>query len=138
MCDTDSFVQNNSSVADKVKHFEENVIFNPDNKGKVLYMLFKADWCGACRNFKPVFFECREACKKENKKDMIMVVIDNDSSPALFEAYRVTSLPTTFVYKIDDNLLNNKHKKLEILESGKIVGADINRFSELVRHHNNL
>ena len=37
MCDTDSFVQNNSSVEDKVKHFEENVIFNPDNKGKVLY-----------------------------------------------------------------------------------------------------
>jgi thiol-disulfide isomerase/thioredoxin len=137
MCDSDKWVQNNTGIKDKVKHFEDNILFNPDNKDKTVYLLFKADWCCACKNFKPEFLKYRELCKANRKDDMIMVIVDVDSGEELSKEYKIQGLPTTYVYRIDNELLNNKENKLELYKE-KIVGSDKEKLASVMKQYNNL
>lgn len=137
MCDSDNFSQDNTDISNKVKHFEDNVLFNTENKGKIVYMLFKAEWCHNCTSFKPVFLKYREMCKTKGKDDMIMVIIDGDNAQELTREYKIEGFPTTYVYRIDEELLKNKDKKLSLYKE-KIVGADLDGLAKAMKKYNGL
>lgn len=132
MCD---YVEKNyTGISDKIKHFEDNVLFNKSNKGKTVFMIFKATWCGACKKYKE---EYEEMCRYNGKNGIVMTIIDVDSAPDLREEYGVDAFPTTFVYKVDDELLNSKHKKLE-LHKEKIVGYSPGTLAKFMKKYNGI
>ncbi len=62
--------------------------------------LFRADWCGHCRTFVPVYREVRA----RTNKTMIEYNVDDPTSAVMIERYRVVSFPHVvdnygFVYR---------------------------------------
>ena len=60
---------------------------------KVDIMLFKADWCGHCKNFKPVWDKISEAYNKKFN----FIVYDADKQREKFEEYKVDAFPTVII-----------------------------------------
>ena len=73
--------------------------------GKKL-VLFYADWCKHCKNFKPTWESVSSSINTEENKKMISVNVGNNSSESqsLMKEYNVTGFPT--IVLIDQN--NNK------------------------------
>jgi thiol-disulfide isomerase/thioredoxin len=64
---------------------------------KTLY-LFKADWCGHCNNFKPVWNELIKN-KQENIK---FITYDADTHKEEIKAFQVQGFPTLILKKGDE------------------------------------
>lgn len=64
----------------------------PDNT-KLTVILFKADWCGHCQKFKPVW----EHVSKMYEKKYNFIIYDADSDRKKLEEYKVDSFPTLLV-----------------------------------------
>jgi thioredoxin-like negative regulator of GroEL len=60
---------------------------------KVDIILFKADWCGHCNNFKPTWDKVAELYNKKFN----FIIYDADKQRAKFEEYKVDSFPTVLV-----------------------------------------
>ena len=75
------------------------------NSGKKL-VLFYADWCKHCKNFKPTWESVSSSVNSENDKKMISINVGNNSpeSKTIMEEYNVQGFPT--VVLIDQS--NNK------------------------------
>lgn len=92
MCDSD---KNLTGVKDKVKAFQDIVNSAGDTP---IYALFKQEWCGACKAFKPTFLKYRNLCQQSGS-NAIMIMVDGDSASELFEAYGIHAYPTTLVFQ---------------------------------------
>ncbi len=68
--------------------------------GKVDIMLFKADWCGHCKNFKPTW----DAVSSAYKNKYNFITYDADKQREVFEKYKVDGFPTVLV-KQGDNII---------------------------------
>jgi protein disulfide-isomerase-like protein len=64
----------------------------PDNT-KVTVILFKADWCGHCKNFKPTWEKIADIYKQKYN----FVVYDADNQTDKFKEYKVDSFPTVLI-----------------------------------------
>ena len=103
-------------VIDKITDFE-NILFNPKNKGKMVCILFWAEWCGACKNFKPLFFKIIE--QFDNEK-YIFLMANVATAPDLFKHFEIEAFPTTYIFKTDNDLKkdNYKNKGLKLVGGG--------------------
>ena len=57
---------------------------------KVDIILFKADWCGHCKRFKPVW----EMLHKKFESKFNFIVYDADKNAKMLEQYKVDGFPT--------------------------------------------
>jgi thioredoxin 1 len=65
---------------------------------KTQIYLFKAEWCGHCRGFKPTWEKIKEDLK--NKYEFITVDADKDKN--LIEKWKIQGFPT-IIKKVGDN-----------------------------------
>ena len=56
-------------------------------------MLFKADWCGHCKNFKPTWEKISEMYKSKYN----FIIYDADNQTDKFKEYKVDAFPTVLV-----------------------------------------
>lgn len=78
-------------------------------------MLFKADWCGHCTDFKNTWDEL----KKENKDKLGFIKYDIDQTleKKYFTKYKVESFPTLILKKNNETIeYKNKMNKESILQ----------------------
>ena len=73
---------------------------SPDNS-KLTLILFKADWCGHCKTFKPTWEKISELYNKKFN----FVTYDADNQTKKFEEYKVNVFPTILV-KNGNNLMS--------------------------------
>lgn len=66
---------------------------------KISVILFKADWCGHCKNFKPTW----EKVSNMYKQKYNFIVYDADSQTEKFKEYKVDAFPTVLI-KTGDNI----------------------------------
>ena len=67
--------------------------FNSDYNNKTL-MFFRADWCGHCTRFKPVWDDFKEECKQKYPNvDLMELNIDEEASKPLMEKHNVRGFP---------------------------------------------
>lgn len=59
--------------------------------------LFYADWCSACRNFKPVF-EKKIAEVRSKIPELEVIRVNLDAAPLLSRKFKISHLPTVFQY----------------------------------------
>jgi thiol-disulfide isomerase/thioredoxin len=64
----------------------------PDDT-KITLILFKADWCGHCKTFKPTWEKVSEIYNKKYN----FVVYDADKQTDKFKEYKVDAFPTVLV-----------------------------------------
>jgi len=67
---------------------------------KTQIILFKADWCGHCKQFKPLW----EKISKMYENKFNFITYDADSQKKYFEEYKVDAFPTVLV-KTNNNIL---------------------------------
>lgn len=58
--------------------------------------LFYADWCGACRRFKPKFIQVAPKLIQLSPMNLEIIQINLDKAPRLASRFRVSHLPTVF------------------------------------------
>lgn len=83
-------------------NFEGNRLLNPyDNSDKPVFVLFKTDWCGYCKQFKPTY---EELAKAFNGK-ITFCVVDGDECVDLknkinsfLYGYKILGFPTLTTY----------------------------------------
>jgi protein disulfide-isomerase A6 len=68
---------------------------------KIKVILFKADWCGHCKHFKPTW----EAISKQYNNKYEFIVYDADKQKEHFKEYNVDAFPTVIV-KNGNKLMN--------------------------------
>jgi thiol-disulfide isomerase/thioredoxin len=67
--------------------------FNSEHGNKTL-IFFKANWCGHCKRFKPVWDEFVEECRTQNEPTKLLELdIDNEESKPLMEKHNVRGFP---------------------------------------------
>ena len=65
-------------------------------------MFFSAEWCGHCKDFKPVWKNLvREMEKEPYKNNIILQNYDNEEDSKMFKKYNVTQFPTLILKKED-------------------------------------
>ena len=65
-------------------------------------MFFSAEWCGHCKDFKPVWKNLvREMEKEPYKNNIILKNYDNEEDSKMFKKYNVTQFPTLILKKED-------------------------------------
>lgn len=69
---------------------------------KMDIMLFKAEWCGHCKNFTPVWNSLQQMDEFKNKFNFI--TFDSKENKTEFEEYKVNEYPTLMVKKDENNL----------------------------------
>lgn len=72
---------------------------------KTEVMLFKADWCIYCKQFKNTWNELQHS--KKINKDVIFKTYDSDKQKKIFNEYNIESFPTILLKK------NNEIKKYQ-------------------------
>jgi thioredoxin-like negative regulator of GroEL len=71
------------------------------NNSKSTVILFKADWCGHCKTFKPTWEKISEIYNKKFN----FVTYDADKQTEKFKEYKVDAFPTVLV-KNGNNLMS--------------------------------
>lgn len=82
--------------------------FSEEKKLKIC--LFKAEWCGHCRELLKAgtFNNAYESIKdKPEYKDVVFVTYDFDQNKALAEKYNINSFPSIIAIDKDGNLVKN-------------------------------
>lgn len=97
----------------------------------VVVVDFFADWCGPCKEMKPVFEELAQDCKDKYS----FKSINFDKVPEVAAKYQVSSLPTFIVFK-DGKVLdkfsgkNSKEGLLKKIEDAVNMPTDLNELSQ--------
>jgi hypothetical protein len=104
----------------KAKYFslKNNMMGGGGEDDKMTIMLFKADWCGHCVKFKPIW----ETLSKTYEKEFNFKTYDADKETKTFEKYKVSSFPTILV-EHNNNIIP--------YEGDRTVDEMVNFFKEL-------
>lgn len=62
----------------------------------VMVLMFTADWCGACKMWKPIF---TDITKKNLNQEIVFGIVDVEKERGLQAEFNVRSLPTLVVIK---------------------------------------
>ena len=71
-----------------LKNQSDNSMYGGGNKVDII--LFKADWCGHCKRFLPVW----EQLKKQFQSKFNFITYDADNDKDTVDEYKVTGFPT--------------------------------------------
>jgi thiol-disulfide isomerase/thioredoxin len=71
---------------------------------KIDIMLFKAEWCGYCKSFKPIWNTLKEMPQFTNKLNFI--IYDYDENKSEIEKFNVKSYPTLKIKLSDNNIID--------------------------------
>ena len=83
----------NEHINKKVEMFDDGV---------AELMFFSAEWCGHCKDFKPVWSKLVTKMEKEPYKNKIILQnYDNDKDNEIFKKYNVKQFPTIIRKKED-------------------------------------
>lgn len=101
----------------KAKYFnlKNNMMGGGD---KIDILLFKAEWCGHCVKFKPIW----DTLSKTYEKDFNFKTYDADKEQKIFEKYKVSSFPTILV---------EHNNNIVPYEGDRTVDDMVNFFKEL-------
>lgn len=97
----------------------KNVNQQTGGKSENSIYLFKADWCGHCQKFKPIWNELREKYKNVN-----FIEYDGDDNQSLFQKWGISGIPTV-IFRNGNNAV--EHKGVKTIESMKDF---INKFTK--------
>jgi thiol-disulfide isomerase/thioredoxin len=90
--------------------------FNGESETKTL-MFFKADWCGHCTRFKPVWDEFKQECNiKYPNVSLKELNIDDEASKPLMEKHNVRGFPhVVLTGENTEDVVFNKNRTKEDL-----------------------
>lgn len=74
--------------------------FQSENKSTLIF--FRANWCGHCQRFKPVWDEFVKECNNSDKYNQIEIIeldIDKEDSKPLMEKHNVRGFPHVVLAK---------------------------------------
>jgi hypothetical protein len=104
---------------DNTTSTENSIELDVNYSKKIKVILFKADWCGHCKRFKPEWEKLKN-CRK--LKDMIhFETIDSNKDRHLMDKHQVSGVPTV-MYSTDDKF--EEYEKYE----GNHTQADLVQF----------
>ena len=78
---------------------------------KTQIILFKADWCGHCKTFKPTW----EALSKQYNNKYEFIIYDADKQTDKFKEYKVESFPTIIAKKGEQRMNYEGDRSVEDL-----------------------
>ena len=85
----------------KNKYLQLNsLMMTGGNSNQNELMLFKADWCGHCKSFLPVW----EKISKDNNLNISFKTFDSDKNKSDINKYNIQGFPT-IIYKVNDQLI---------------------------------
>jgi thioredoxin len=73
-----------------VSNFQETI-----EKNDLVLVSFTAPWCGSCKKMKPKYANVAEKFKSK----VIFAEVNTDEEKSLANAYRITNVPTTLLFK---------------------------------------
>lgn len=73
------------------------LVTSPDHAGKVVFVDFRAAWCGPCRMLGPVLHDLAD--KHADKMLVVKVDVDNPANQELAMAFAVRSIPQVTLFK---------------------------------------
>ncbi|NLF20295.1 MAG: thioredoxin [Clostridiaceae bacterium] len=74
-----------------LENFAQEVLQN----NSVVLVDFWAEWCGPCRSISPLIDQLEE----QYAGKVLVAKVNVDDEPAVAEEYRVSSIPTVFIFK---------------------------------------
>lgn len=72
-------------------NFTQTIVEN-----NIVYVFFKAPWCGACKILSPIVDELADEYRE---KEIIIASVHTDNEPELSQQYNIRSLPTLIIFK---------------------------------------
>jgi len=106
------------------------------NQDMSFLLIFTASWCGPCQRLKSQLFkkdsEGEEVGLITNYKDKLIVLyidVDEEENEELMNIYKVNSMPTQILIKINYNQSNNS---LNIDKIGEISGCDLLKLKDIL------
>ena len=66
-----------------------------ENKEKIVFVYFHADWCAPCLKLKPTM----EQLTTEEKEKVEIVIIDTDANKKIAQHFEINTLPLFYIYK---------------------------------------
>ncbi|MBK7667861.1 MAG: thioredoxin family protein [Sphingobacteriaceae bacterium] len=73
----------------------EEYVKKTENKDKIVFVYFKADWCAPCIKLKPAI----EQLQTEEKEKVEILVIDVDENKKVSTHFEINTLPLFIIYK---------------------------------------
>ncbi len=92
--------------------------FNGGKSGNKTMFFFRADWCGHCTRFKPVWDDFKtESKKKFPDLELIELNVDDEASKPLMEKHNVRGFPHVVLTgdSMDDVVFNKNRTKEDLL-----------------------
>jgi thiol-disulfide isomerase/thioredoxin len=102
----------------------DDFIIENTEKDNVIMLYFGATWCGPCKQLKKKLSE-PETFKIMPKLAVAHLDVDDEVNEKLVKRYKVSSLPTQILIKLDDT---------SVVEVSRIVGYD---FTKLKMEYDN-
>ena len=106
----DNNIYNDKYVKYKNKYLRQKEIMTGGDKTQL--HLVKADWCGHCKHYKPIFNEFKNQILNNNNITIIEVNADdeNTENKILYKKYNIDGFPTTIIEK-NNNIIKLVGKK---------------------------
>jgi len=110
----------------KTKYLELKKIIAINQNGgsskKPELYLFKAEWCGHCKNFKP---EWNKLINNNNLKEKVnFITLDSDTNKKEFTEWKIEGFPTIILKKGDTSIEYNGERSVNNIE--KFIKTNIN------------
>jgi thioredoxin-like negative regulator of GroEL len=96
------------------KQLNKNVMYGGSSKKDKLY-LFKAEWCGHCKNFKSTWAKLQEDEDMQNKVEFVTYDADNHKNE--ISKFGIEGFPTIILHKGDKTIEFNGQRDLENLKN---------------------
>lgn len=90
-----------------------NKFFNLRGGGKRKLILFKAEWCGHCQAFKPVWDQVQKELKQDNLE---FVTLDSEKDEKIIKKYDVRGFPTIILETGDKKIEFQGMRNLEAIQ----------------------
>ena len=93
--------------------------FGPDAGTHGVIYFFRANWCGHCNKFKPVWDEFVNQCNSSDELSELTLVeldVDEETSKPIMEKYAVRGFPTV-VFESADKQKSSKFQQDRTLEN---------------------
>jgi len=100
-------------VAKNYNNIKNKKSYNLRGGGKRKLILFKADWCGHCQAFKPVWNQVQKELKQDNLE---FVTLDSEKDEKTIKKYDIKGFPTIILETGDKKIEFQGMRNLEAIQ----------------------